>query len=101
MMVHNAKSADELRENRICHACIGEAHLSELVEAEGRRRRCSYCGERLKSETLDGLADRIEQAFEQHYERTTRDPDGIQWAIFAGPSGNDNGTHHIDLWLGA
>lgn len=81
MTVDKEKNADELRENRICHECIGEAHLAELVEAEGRRRPCSYCGERLKSETLEGLADRIEQAFEQHYERTTRDPDGIQWAM--------------------
>jgi len=81
MTVDGTKNTEELRGNRICHECIGEAHLAELVEAEGRRRRCSYCGERLKSETIEVLADRIEQAFEQHYERTTRNPDGIQWAM--------------------
>lgn len=75
------KDAEELRENQVCHECIGEAYLASLVETEGRRRKCSYCKERLKAVTLDALADHIERAFEQHFERTTRDPDGIQWAM--------------------
>lgn len=77
----SGKSADELQDHRVCHECIGEPYLSSLVEADGRRRKCNYCGERVEAVKLDTLADHVEQAFEQHFERTARDPDGMQWAM--------------------
>lgn len=79
--MESGKSVGELQDHFVCHECIGEPHLSGLVEADGRRRKCTYCGDRAKAVKLDTLADHIEQAFEQHFERTARDPDGMQWAM--------------------
>ncbi|WP_299774083.1 RES domain-containing protein [uncultured Tateyamaria sp.] len=79
--MRSGKTTDELRENQVCHECIGEVYLAGLVEAEGRRRKCSYCKDGSQTVTLDALSDHIERAFEQHFERTTRDPDGMQWAM--------------------
>lgn len=59
-----ARDTNDLQELNICCDCIGDSYLSSLIETDGERRRCDYCGERAKAVTLEALADYIEAAFE-------------------------------------
>jgi hypothetical protein len=63
-------------EQKICHNCVGETHLSSLIEQGGEVATCDYCGDDEEPcITLDELADHIEGAFERHYYRTSDQPD--------------------------
>lgn len=58
------------RDKRICSNCIGESFLSNLVEENGKRRKCSFCGITGKTISVEELADRTEAVFEKFYQRT-------------------------------
>ncbi|SDG06454.1 RES domain-containing protein [Dyella sp. 333MFSha] len=61
---------------RICADCVGESFLSRLIRATGTPSTCSYCGfRRRRSWEIDALADKVETAFQQHFERTSDQPD--------------------------
>lgn len=79
--MENQDDADELKEKRICAACIGEAFLRDLVAKDGEEGECSYCEKTGQTIDLDDMAGRIETAFEQHYSRTASEPDGFQYAM--------------------
>ncbi|TPI29246.1 RES domain-containing protein [Mesorhizobium sp. B3-1-9] len=76
---------EELKERAICTGCVGEEYLSGEISRDGAEQVCHYCGERGKSYTLEEIAGRIEQAFEDHYTRTSTDADGIEWAMQKDP----------------
>lgn len=64
---------------RICADCVAESFLSKLIRASGTAATCSYCGfSRRKSWSIDMLADKVETAFQQHFERTSDQPDGYE-----------------------
>jgi NMD protein affecting ribosome stability and mRNA decay len=56
-----------LEELRLCVQCIGEKYLRAKVQVAGEVAACSYCGTTAPSQTLEELAPRFEQMFEQHY----------------------------------
>lgn len=61
---------------RICHDCIGESFLSDLVEMTGFVAACAYCqNDEEPCITVEQLTDQIEGAFERHYYRTSDQPD--------------------------
>lgn len=70
---------------RICLCCVGDSFLKALVEAKGTDGECSYCAAEDKTISIRDLADRIEQAFEEHYERTSDEPDESEWAMLSDP----------------
>lgn len=76
---------EELKERAICAGCVGEEYLSGEISCDGAERICHYCGESGKSYTIEAIAGRIEQAFEDHYLRTPTDPDGFEWAMQKDP----------------
>ena len=53
----------------VCHTCIGDKVLAQLVEKAGTHAKCSYCHVASITTTLTGLADRIHQVLEEHFER--------------------------------
>ncbi|MDX0986708.1 RES domain-containing protein [Sinorhizobium medicae] len=62
-------------DRKICHECIGEPFLSDLVERDGLIATCGYChDDEEPCITLEQLADEIEGAFERHYFRTSDQP---------------------------
>jgi len=66
---------------RICARCVGEHLLKSLIDSEGIDAFCSYCDDKTKTISIEDLANRIEQAFEVHYERTPTEPEGLEAAM--------------------
>lgn len=75
---------DELNARRICWRCIGEAYLSdEIKQKDDGDAPCSYCGETEPSYTIEELAERIEAAFEHHFDRTSNQPTAWQYSLMS------------------
>ncbi|MGJ4941439.1 RES domain-containing protein [Bradyrhizobium sp. HKCCYLS1011] len=62
----------------VCFACVGDEYLSAKIKRLGASKPCSYCGEKRRVIPIEELADHVETAFEQHYERTSPDPDDFE-----------------------
>ncbi len=77
------KDVEELSAKTICSSCVGEEYLSDEIAARGNRNKCSYCGERGRTYSVGEIAERVETAFEQHYVRTSDQPDGYQSMLLA------------------
>lgn len=69
---------DETAEPRLCAACIGEPFLKAIVRKEGKLAACNFCSRKGRSFAIEQIADRIEMAFEQHFERTSEQPDVME-----------------------
>ncbi|WP_009909921.1 RES family NAD+ phosphorylase [Burkholderia thailandensis] len=74
---------DDLTTKRICHVCVGEDYLSNEIEQSADEGACDYCGDTAPSLTIDDLAERIETAFEEHYIRTSDQPNWWQERMLA------------------
>jgi len=72
------EDVDQLKTKRMCFACIGEQYLRGEIRGMGKRAKCSYCGKTRRSYSVGELAERIETAFEQHYVRTSDQPNDYQ-----------------------
>jgi hypothetical protein len=73
--------SDKIAANRICSGCVSDRYLKALIEAEGKDAVCSYCEDEAKTISIENLADRVERAFEDHYERTPTEPEGLEAAM--------------------
>jgi hypothetical protein len=72
---------NDLPARRLCSECVGEAFLSKEIENEGEVAVCSYCNVEGRTFSIEKMADRIETAFEQHFERTATEPSGMEYAM--------------------
>ncbi|UVM74016.1 RES family NAD+ phosphorylase [Pseudomonas alvandae] len=68
-------------EQWLCFRCVLEPFLSFDVSTTGEIAVCSYCGKKNQCWPIELLADRIEQAFEDHYVRTPTEPDDWQQSL--------------------
>lgn len=69
---------DDISARRICIECIGEKYLAgQLAEVAEEQSECDYCGHDGDTVTIDDLADRISDALDRHYYRTSSEPEGI------------------------
>ncbi|MBX3630757.1 MAG: RES family NAD+ phosphorylase [Nitrosomonas sp.] len=75
-----ADNDDELCAKNLCHHCVGESYLSAEIKSEGKKRKCSYCGQIAKSYLIEDIAERIDIAFEQHYVQTANEPSAWQYS---------------------
>lgn len=69
---------EELKAKRLCHRCVGESYLSAEIRQQGLVRQCSFCGRSAKSYSIGAMANRIEEVFEEHFVRTSDQPDSSQ-----------------------
>lgn len=77
----NLPEPDSDEYNRVCLGCVGEAHLKNLIRTTGAAGFCSYCDEEGATLSIEEVADLVERAFEEHYERTATEPDGFEYAM--------------------
>jgi hypothetical protein len=62
----------------LCLDCVGEDYLKGQIAAYGKRRKCSYCGAVRRTFSIQEMADHVDRAFEQHYQRTPDHPSGLE-----------------------
>lgn len=74
---------NELKVKKLCHQCIGEEYLKDEVLRTGKRKKCSYCSRVAKSYSIEDIADRIDTAFQQHFMRTSNQPDSWQQSLLS------------------
>lgn len=74
-----------MNDKRICSGCVGEPYLKKLIQTKGAQDFCSYCDEESPTFFIEEVADQIERAFEDHYERTSTEPDGFEYAMSRDP----------------
>jgi hypothetical protein len=74
-------NVEELKDRVLCAECVGEAFLKNEIDTKGKRRKCSYCGSMGRSYSIDAIATQVEQAFEDHFVRTSSQPDDFQSAM--------------------
>jgi hypothetical protein len=68
-------SESDSSSRRLCLNCVGEPFLRGEIEAAGQEAQCYYCGIEGKTFTISQLADRVETAFAEHFERTPDQPE--------------------------
>ena len=61
------RDTDAARRKRICHQCVDETYLAEMIASTGHSARCSYCDKTAPAWPISELADQIEAAFARHY----------------------------------
>lgn len=74
---------DEAPIKNICYCCIGESYLANEIKSAGYEALCAYCGRIAQSIGLDMLAERIEDAFADHYVQTANQPDPWEESLMA------------------
>lgn len=79
---------DALKKKKLCFACVDEEYLSAEILSAGKVAKCSYCGNRQKSYTIGDMAERIAEVFEEHYTRTSDQPDSFQQMMMSDPDGS-------------
>lgn len=84
----NDDDIDTLRAKRLCHQCVGEKYLRSEVQHKGKRGQCSYCGQSLRSYTIEDIAECVKTAFEQHFRRTSDQPTYWQQAMLSDRESN-------------
>lgn len=59
----------------VCHCCIRDQSLSEIVRAEGARVECGYCDRASVALPMDDIAGRIHDVLQAHFELTSSQPE--------------------------
>jgi hypothetical protein len=73
----------EVAERFLCGDCIGEAFLRREIKLNGEEQTCDYCDLVDNCFTIAQVAERVDQAFAVHYERTSTEPSGYEYAMMA------------------
>jgi hypothetical protein len=71
----------EIAKRRLCSSCVREQFLRNEIEREGENARCFYCKEEGKTISIEQMADRVDYAFEQHFELTPNEPSGFEYMM--------------------
>lgn len=79
---------DSARENRLCSDCVGDLYLKSLIQANGKRDFCSYCDEEGPTLSIDEVANLFESAFDEHYERTSTEPEDWEYSLVSDRESN-------------
>ena len=74
-------TTEDIDLNYICHDCVGDPFLAEVVRAEGTRVACSYCDAIGEALLLDDLAQRIHEVLQDHFELTPNQPTGYAYML--------------------
>ena len=87
---------EEGDQRRLCVACVEEPFLKALIRKEGSVASCDFCERRRgRTVTLEVMADKVEQAFADHYRQTSDQPDPME--EIAQRYGGRSWTRHGEL----
>src|SRR5437870_450704 len=80
-MAEPEPNMSEIATRRICSSCIGEAFLRGEIEGAGKTAGCFYCEDEGKTISIEELANRIDTAFEEHFEVTPSEPSDFEYSM--------------------
>ncbi|CAM3347508.1 RES family NAD+ phosphorylase [Polaromonas hydrogenivorans] len=67
---------DDSDENYVCYRCVDDDFLQREMKASGKKQACSYCRRKgIRSWTLQTLADRVQEVFDEHFQLSSDQPD--------------------------
>lgn len=91
---------DDDDQKYVCHRCVKEDHLSNLIYSEGIEMTCNYCGELESAIPVEELADHVEGAFDRHFVRTSDQPDGWEYSLLSDKESSYEWERHGEpaLW---
>ena len=72
---------DDNDPKHICCECSKESYLAQMIKDDVKTRECSYCRQTQPCITVEELANLIETAFEDHYGRTSDQPEPWQQSL--------------------
>lgn len=67
----------------ICFVCVGEPYLAQAIEKQGSIGLCTYCERLHACISVEDFVDRLETAFENHYVRTSDQPNSWQQSLLS------------------
>lgn len=65
----------------VCHNCIGESFLNFLILNTGTKLNCTYCKQVDNAFTLDDIAGRVHNVFNNFYRATNDEPEDWQYTL--------------------
>lgn len=74
----NVNDFDE--DSRLCCGCVTDHYLREKIRKDGEEYDCSFCDDFGPTFSLEEVAELVEQAFSEHFERTSTEPS--DWDYF-------------------
>lgn len=77
----DGEDEENLEDRNICERCVGEDYLRADIQGNGADDECSYCGKHARTITIGDLADHVATALEQHYYRTSDEPEGVDYLL--------------------
>lgn len=69
----------------ICHQCIGDKEIKNLIQIEGKRQKCNFCSKKRKSLPFSDIAIKVDEVYRKYFEpgellpRISRDTDKIEY----------------------
>lgn len=67
--------------DQICASCVQDPYLKHEISSEGANRECTFCFASGATFLVEEIADRVEAMLEQHFRRTSTEPDDFQYAM--------------------
>ena len=68
---------------QVCFKCVTESYLKAHILDTGNQSTCSYCTVDRPCIQTEELAEMIERAFREHYERTSDTPEAWEYAMLS------------------
>lgn len=70
---------EEHGERTVCDNCVSDPYLAKQIESSGKVQPCFYCNDdEQPTWPLSEVVQWVETAFEQHYRRTSDEPNALQ-----------------------
>ena len=79
----DSEEIKELQNKRLCFNCVEEDFLKQEIKVKGKKAECSYCGKVRRTFSIDEMSEVIEQAFDEHFVRTSDQPTSFQYSMLA------------------
>lgn len=69
---------EELKKRWICSGCVDDSFLKNEIATTGSKGKCHYCGKIGKCFSIEEMSERVENAFAEHFQRTSDQPDSLE-----------------------
>ena len=79
---------DDLKIKKICCNCVMENFLSAEIRKKGIKGKCSYCKKVRRCYSLEEMAERVDTAFQSHYQLSDDQPTPYEAALMADRESN-------------